>query len=80
MLHSYSLLVPARIRDELAHLLDTRNGRFAELAVITELLHTTTQADNLELAEPLRQRAAILLGRAVPAVQSRPGRPPLEFE
>lgn len=69
MLHSYSLLVPAsaaRIRDELAHLLDTRAGRFAELAVISELLHTTTQGDNLPLAEPLRRRAAVLLGRAVP--------------
>jgi hypothetical protein len=75
MLHSYSLLIPttaARIRHELAHLLDTRNGQFAELAAITELLHTTTHGDNLELAGPLRQRAAILLGRAVPAVQSRP--------
>jgi hypothetical protein len=75
MLHSYSLLVPtiaARIRYELAHLLDTRNGRFAELAVITELLHTRANGDNLELAEPLRQRAALLLGREVPAVQSPP--------
>lgn len=75
MLHSYSLLVPAvaaRIRDELAHLLDTSAGRFAELAVITELLHTTADGDNVELAELLRQRAAILLGRAVPSVQNRP--------
>jgi hypothetical protein len=75
MLHSYSLLVPtvaARVRDELAHLLDTEAGRFAEIAVITELLHTTTHGDNLELTEPLRQRAALLLGRVVPAVHCRP--------
>jgi hypothetical protein len=73
--HSYSLLVPAvaaRIQHEFAELLDTTAGRFAELAVITELLHTTTHGDNLELAEPLRQRAALLLGRAVPPVSHRP--------
>jgi hypothetical protein len=75
MLHSYSLLVPtvaARIRDELADLLDTCTGRLAELAVITELLHTTTHGNNLELAGPLRQRAAVLIGRAVPAIRHRP--------
>lgn len=75
MLHSYSLLVPAvaaRIREELADLLDTCIGRFAELAIITELLHTTTHGDNLELAEPLRRRAALLLGRPVPAVYRPP--------
>jgi hypothetical protein len=69
VLHSYSLLVPAaaaRIHDELAHLLDTHAGRFAELAVISELLHTAIQGDNLALAEPLRRRASLLLGRAVP--------------
>jgi Phosphotransferase enzyme family len=66
MLHSYSLLVPAaaaRVHDELAYLLDTRAGRFAELAVISELLHTTTHGDNLALVEPLRRRATLLLGR-----------------
>lgn len=75
MLHSYSLLVPtvaARVRDEFAHLLETDAGRFAELAVITELLDTTARGDNIELAEPLRQRAALLLGRPVPAVRGRP--------
>ncbi|MBA9003061.1 hypothetical protein [Thermomonospora cellulosilytica] len=69
MLHSYSLLVPStadRIRSELAHILDTPSGRFAELAVITELLHATTRGDHLALAEPLRQRASLLLGRAIP--------------
>ncbi len=68
-LHSYSLLVPAaaaRVYEELAYLLDTPAGRFAELAVISEILDTTTQGDNLALAEPLRRRAALLLGHDVP--------------
>jgi hypothetical protein len=69
VLHNYSLLVPSvatRIRSELAHILGTPAGRFAELAVITQLLHSTTHGDNLELAEPLRNRAAYLLQRAIP--------------
>ena len=40
--------------------------RFAELVVITELLHATTRGDHLDLTEPLRNRAAHHLGRAVP--------------
>ncbi|WP_326596567.1 hypothetical protein [Streptomyces sp. NBC_01803] len=74
MLHSYSLLVPplaARVRREAAHILDTPAGRFAELAVIAELLDTTAQGDNLDLADPLRHRASHLLGREVPAVAVR---------
>ncbi|MEV7969422.1 phosphotransferase [Sphaerisporangium sp. NPDC088356] len=69
VLHSYSLLVPSvatRVRTELAHVLNSPAGQFAELAVITQLLHTTTRGDNLDLAEPLRNRATHLLGRAVP--------------
>ena len=68
-LHTCSLLVPpvaARIRSELAHVLDTPAGRFAELAVITERLHAAARGEHFALAEPLRQRAAILTGRAVP--------------
>src|SRR6266511_1809042 len=52
MLHAYSLLVSkvaAQIRRELAHVLDTPAGRFAELVVITELLHATTRGDHLDL-------------------------------
>jgi hypothetical protein len=67
-LHSYSLLVPpvaARIRSELASILSTTAGRFAELAVITELLYAAARGDNSALATPLRKRAAILLGRDV---------------
>ncbi|MCT9139974.1 hypothetical protein [Streptomyces violarus] len=66
MLHSYSLLVPgisAQVRRHLAHALDSSAGRFAELVVITQLLQTNSRGDNLELAIPLRQRAAELLGR-----------------
>jgi hypothetical protein len=59
MLHTYSLLVPevaADVQHHLSHQLDTPSGRFAELAVITQLLQTTGRGDNLELAEPLRTR------------------------
>jgi hypothetical protein len=64
MLHSCTLLVPGvaeRVRSELADMLDTPTGRFAELVAITELLHGTTRGANLPLAEPLRHRAAGLL-------------------
>ncbi|MFJ6214484.1 hypothetical protein ACIQGZ_14285 [Streptomyces sp. NPDC092296] len=64
LLHAYSLLVPetaADVRRFLGHVLDTRAGRFAELAVITELLQTTTRGDNLELEQPLRARLGRLL-------------------
>ena len=63
-LHSYSLLTPdtaAQVRDELAHLLDNPAGQFAELVVITELLHTAEQGEHQDLAEPLRRRAASIL-------------------
>jgi hypothetical protein len=77
MLHTHSLLAPAvasRIRSELTHVLDTPAGRFAELVVITELLHSTTRGDNLDLTEPLRNRAAHLLERAIPhCEQARQG-------
>ncbi|MDX6354458.1 MAG: hypothetical protein QOF98_1361 [Streptomyces sp.] len=69
VLHSHSLLVrsvAARVRSELAHILDTPSGRFAELVVITQLLHSTARGDNLELAGPLRARAAHLLGHGIP--------------
>ncbi|WP_211351865.1 phosphotransferase [Haloactinospora alba] len=70
MLHSYSLLLPslaARIRHELAHLLNTSTGRFAELVTITELLHAAPHRDDLRaLTQPLRQRADLLLRRFQP--------------
>lgn len=68
-LHSYSLLVPAvaaRIREEFANVLNTPSGRFAELVAITELIHATSRGEHLQLLYPLRQRAALLLGRSVP--------------
>ncbi|MET8626574.1 hypothetical protein ABZW30_22925 [Kitasatospora sp. NPDC004669] len=64
LLHSYSLLVPEtveEVRKRLHHILDTPAGRFAELVVITELLQSTTRGDNLELKQPLLDRAAYLL-------------------
>lgn len=68
-LHTYSLLVPstaARIRAELAHLLNTPAGRFAELVVITEFLHGVARGRNAELHDPLLRRAEQLLERALP--------------
>jgi len=68
-LYIHSLLVPATaatIHCELGHLLDTPTGQFAELVVITEVLHGTTRGDNLDLAQPVRNRAMGLLGRPVP--------------
>lgn len=69
MLHSYSLLEPlvaAQIRRELAAILDNPAGRYAELAVIAELLHAATRGSHPALVGALRQRAGSLLGRAVP--------------
>ncbi|PJF01621.1 hypothetical protein CUT44_02555 [Streptomyces carminius] len=69
-LYIYSLLVPevaASVRSEFADTLDTPTGRFAELAVITELLESTTYGDNLLLDRPLRNRAAHLLGCRIPS-------------
>ncbi|MGF1237123.1 hypothetical protein [Streptomyces sp. BBFR115] len=60
LLHSYSLAVPetARcVRRELATFLDSDAGRFAELAVIAELLQSAERGDNLEIVHALKQRA-----------------------
>ncbi|MFF3855739.1 phosphotransferase [Micromonospora sp. NPDC002575] len=70
MLHSYSLLTPDvanRVQHELAHLLATPAGRYAELTVIAELLDAAEQGINRELTEPLRRRAATILGRSAVA-------------
>jgi len=70
MLHSYSLLVPdaaERVRRELGYILDTPDGHFAELAVISELLYAAARVVNTVLVQPLRQRATSLLGRRLPA-------------
>ncbi|MFN2494977.1 MAG: hypothetical protein ABR608_03575 [Pseudonocardiaceae bacterium] len=78
VLHSYSLLLPrlaARVRSVFAPLFDTPTGRFAELVAITQTLHSATRGNNLDLAEPLRNRAVLLLGRPVPSLsQIRPDR------
>ncbi|MFG2679472.1 hypothetical protein [Streptomyces sp. NPDC048392] len=60
LLHAYSLGVPEaaeRVRRELATILDSEGGRFAELVVVTELLQSTERGDNAELVPALRQRA-----------------------
>lgn len=60
LLHAYSVGVPQAaecVRHELAAVLDSESGRFAELAVITELLQSAERGDNVELVSALRQRA-----------------------
>ncbi|MFG3335262.1 phosphotransferase [Streptomyces tendae] len=60
LLHAYSVGTPRaaeRVRHELAAVLDNESGRFAELAVITELLQSAERGDNVELVPALRQRA-----------------------
>jgi hypothetical protein len=69
MLHSHSLLVPyaaERVRRELGYILDTPDGHFAELTVISELLHAAARGVSPLPVQPLRQRAAHLLGRRLP--------------
>ncbi len=60
LLHAYSLGVPEtaeRLRYELCAILDSQEGRFAELVVITELLQSAERGDNVELVPALRRRA-----------------------
>lgn len=67
-LHTYCLLAPAtaaRIRQEFAEEFGSPAGRFAELAVIAELLQTVSRGDNLDLEPMLRDRVAALLATAV---------------
>lgn len=67
-LYIYSLLDPttaARVRRELAPILDTPAGQFAELVVTTEVLHSNSRGDNRDLAHPVRSLAAYTLGRPV---------------
>lgn len=51
----------ARAREELAELLDGPQGRFAELAVITETLHIIENGYHAEAEQPLRERARELV-------------------
>ncbi|WP_431990916.1 phosphotransferase [Streptomyces albogriseolus] len=60
LLHAYSLGMPEtaeRARQELSSVLDTEDGRFAELVVITELLQSAERGDDVELVPALRRRA-----------------------
>jgi hypothetical protein len=68
VLHTYALNVPttaATIRREL-DVLNTPTGHHAELVAITQLLHSTTFGNNLDLAPGLQHRAEVLLGRTIP--------------
>jgi Radical SAM superfamily/Phosphotransferase enzyme family/4Fe-4S single cluster domain len=61
---TYAVQAPdtcARAGEELAELLDGPEGRFTELAVITETLHIIENGYHAEAQEPLRQRARELL-------------------
>jgi hypothetical protein len=51
----------ARAREELADFLDGPEGRFAELAVITETLHIIENGYHAEAEQPLRERARELV-------------------
>lgn len=65
-LHAHSLRVPEtaqHVRRELGHLFSSEAGQYAELAVLTELLHTSTEGSTSEITSPLRQRAHSILGR-----------------
>ncbi|MET7438895.1 hypothetical protein ACWERY_22375 [Streptomyces sp. NPDC004082] len=61
LLLAYSLLVPqtaARVRAELAHLLDTPAGRVARLTAAAELLQNASHGDHPELVPQLARFAA----------------------
>ncbi|MFJ2148356.1 hypothetical protein ACIOHB_06190 [Streptomyces microflavus] len=49
--------IAERVRRELSDILASEAGRFAELAVITELLQSAERGDHPELVPALRERA-----------------------
>lgn len=64
-LAAFTMFAPAtqaRLREELASFLDTPEGRFAELVVLAELLHMTTNGHHTEAADDLLRRARALVG------------------
>ena len=61
---TYAVQAPdthARAREELAEFLDGPQGRFAELAVITQTLHIIENGYHAEAEQPLRERARELM-------------------
>lgn len=69
-LYTYSLLAPrtaAHVYDAFADILDTTAGRFAQLAITTELLQSCTRGDNLDLRPALEDRLRVLIGPPLPA-------------
>ncbi|HSA49264.1 MAG TPA: hypothetical protein VLH10_04025 [Yinghuangia sp.] len=79
-LHAHSLRTPdvaARIRAEFP-VLDSPDGRIAEIVVTAELLHAVDHGDNLDLADALRAQARRLttpVKRAVRVRLPQPSRP-----
>jgi hypothetical protein len=64
LLATYTIPAPQtakRLREELSSLLETPEGRFAELVVLAELIQTTTRGDNLDMLTALRERARDVL-------------------
>jgi hypothetical protein len=64
-LYTYSLLAPrtaAAVYAAFADILDSTAGRFAQLAIATELLQSCTRGDNLELQGALEDRLRTLIG------------------
>ena len=69
-LYTYSLLAPrtaASVYKAFADILDTSAGRFAQLAIATELLQSCTRGDNLDLRPALERRVQALIGPPLPA-------------
>jgi hypothetical protein len=66
-LYVHSLAVPtiaSRVRHEFGFVLETPSGRYAELVAIAELLHGAASDENVDLIDPLHQRAQQLLDSA----------------
>lgn len=64
-LYTYSLLAPrtaAAVYTAFADVLDSTTGRFAQLAITTELLQSCTRGDNLDLRAVLEDRLRVLIG------------------
>ncbi|MFD7865094.1 hypothetical protein [Streptomyces sp. NPDC059783] len=69
LLHAYSLLragTAARIRRELAHVLDTPTGRAGELVALAQLLQVTARGGHPDLAPHLARHAERLTAMPVP--------------
>ncbi|MGW3326340.1 hypothetical protein [Streptomyces virginiae] len=69
LLHAYSLATPAtaaRIRHELAHILDTPDGRLGELVALAQLLQVASRGHHTQLQGHLEQRAQHIVRQLTP--------------